>query len=137
VRATGGREPLRKSRRSQAVWGVVLEKKRRDVETATECPTMEKLSTDQTMSEEQLRAILAKVAEDSDLKSKLNNAADADAVVAVAKEAGFTITLDAFDQAPMEVSEEHLESVVGSGKAVAKCKRPACLTATSKNDASA
>ena len=90
------------------------------------------------MSEEQLQAILATVAENADLRTKLNNANDADAVVALAKEAGFTITLYAFDRAPLEVSDEHLESVVGSGQAaVAKCKRPACLTATSKNDAAA
>jgi predicted ribosomally synthesized peptide with nif11-like leader len=101
------------------------------------CPTIEKLSTCQAMSEEQLRAILAKVAEDADLRTKLNQAENADAVVALAKEAGFSITLGTFAQAPLEVSEEHLESVVGSGQAVAKCKRPACLTATSKNDASA
>jgi predicted ribosomally synthesized peptide with nif11-like leader len=100
--------------------------------------TIEKLSTCQAMSEEQLRAILATVAENADLRTKLNNANDADAVVSLAKEAGLTITLDAFHRAPLEVSDEHLESVVGSGQAaVAKCKRPACLTATSKNNASA
>jgi predicted ribosomally synthesized peptide with nif11-like leader len=117
---------------------VFLEEKRRDVESTFGCPTIEKLSIHQAMSEEQLQAILATVAENADLRTKLNNANDADAVVALAKEAGFTITLDAFDRAPLEVSDEHLESVVGSGQAaVAKCKRPACLTATSKNDASA
>lgn len=91
---------------------------------------------DGTMSEEQLQALLMKVAENADWKTKLNQAEDADAVVSWAKEAGFEITVDAFQRAPMEVSEEELETVVGSGAAaVVRCTRPACLTATSKNNA--
>jgi predicted ribosomally synthesized peptide with nif11-like leader len=91
------------------------------------------------MSEEQLRAILATLAGDANFRAKLSNAKDADAVAAMAKEAGFTIAFDAFalDREPLEVSDQHLESLVGSGQAaVVKCTRPACLTATSKNHVS-
>ena len=44
------------------------------------------------MSEEQLKAFLEKVKADTSLQEKLKAASDADAVVAIAKAAGFTIT---------------------------------------------
>ena len=44
------------------------------------------------MSEEQLKDFLTKVKADSSLREKLKAAADSDAVLAIAKEAGFVIT---------------------------------------------
>jgi predicted ribosomally synthesized peptide with nif11-like leader len=41
------------------------------------------------MSEEQLKAFIEKVKADSSLQERLKSASDADAVVAIAKEAGF------------------------------------------------
>ena len=44
------------------------------------------------MSEEQLTALLAKLKEDAGLQEKLKGAADLDAAVALAKEAGFDVS---------------------------------------------
>ena len=44
------------------------------------------------MSEEQLSALLAKLKEDAGLQEKLKGAADLDAAVALAKEAGFDVS---------------------------------------------
>ena len=63
------------------------------------------------MSEEQLKAFIAKG--DSNLQEKLNAAADNDAVVAIAKEAGFSISADDLTKAQSELSEEELEGVAG------------------------
>ena len=46
------------------------------------------------MSEEQLKAFLEKIKSESYLEEKLKAAADADAVVSIAKDAGFMITVD-------------------------------------------
>ena len=48
--------------------------------------------TIQAMSEEQLTALLAKLKEDAGLQEKLKGAADLDAAVALAKEAGFDVS---------------------------------------------
>ena len=66
------------------------------------------------MSEEQLKAFLEKVKGDTSLQEKLKAAADADAVAAIAKEAGFSISADDLKNAqPTELSEEELEGVTG------------------------
>ena len=65
------------------------------------------------MSEEQLKAFLEKVKADTSLQEKLKAASDADAVVAIAKEAGFSISADDLKKAPSEISEEELEGVAG------------------------
>ncbi len=65
------------------------------------------------MSEEQLKAFLEKVKGDTSLQEKLKAAADADAVAAIAKEAGFSISADDLKNAQSEISEEELESVAG------------------------
>ena len=67
----------------------------------------------QPMSEEQLKAFLEKVKGDTSLQEKLKAAADADAVVASAKAAGFMISADNLKQAQAEVSDEELEGVAG------------------------
>ena len=65
------------------------------------------------MSEEQLKAFLEKVKTDTSLQEKLKAAADANAVAAIAKEAGFSISVDDINKAQSELSEEELEGVAG------------------------
>ena len=65
------------------------------------------------MSEEQLKAFLEKVKADSSLQEKLKTNADVEAVIAIAKEAGFMISVDEFKMAQAEISDEELEGVAG------------------------
>ena len=65
------------------------------------------------MSEEQLKAFVEKVKGDASLKQKLNDAGDADAVFAIAKEAGFMISADDLENAQSEVSDAELEGAAG------------------------
>ena len=65
------------------------------------------------MSEEQLKSFLEKVKTDTSLQQRLKAAADADAVVSIAKEAGFSISADDLKKAQSEISEEELEGVSG------------------------
>ena len=66
------------------------------------------------MSEEQLKAFLEKVKDDTNLQEKLKADADADAVAAIAKDAGFMVSVDELKQLS-EISEEELEDVAGGG----------------------
>ena len=65
------------------------------------------------MSEEQLKAFIEKVKADTSLQEKLKAAADSDAVLAIAKEAGFSISADADvlknAQSAIEMSDRELE----------------------------
>ena len=69
------------------------------------------------MSEEQLSALLAKLKDDAGLQEKLNGAADLDAAVAFAKEAGFDVSkadwLRHQAKQTLELSDEELEAVAG------------------------
>ena len=65
------------------------------------------------MSEEQLKAFLEAVKADAGLQEQLKAAGDADAVVAIAKAAGFMITAEELKNAQAEVSEQELEGVAG------------------------
>jgi predicted ribosomally synthesized peptide with nif11-like leader len=65
------------------------------------------------MSEEQLKAFMEAVKADAGLQEKLNAAADVDAVVAIAKEAGFLISAEELQRSQAEISEEELEGVAG------------------------
>jgi predicted ribosomally synthesized peptide with nif11-like leader len=65
------------------------------------------------MSEEQLKAFIAKVQSDTSLQEKLKAAADSDAVVSIAKESGFSISADDLTKAQSEISDEELEGVAG------------------------
>ena len=67
----------------------------------------------QPMSEEQLKAFLEAVKADAGLQEQLKATADVDAVVAIAKAAGFVISADDLKQAQAEVSDEELEGVSG------------------------
>ena len=66
------------------------------------------------MSEEQLKAFLEKVKGDTNLQEKLKAAANPDAVTAIAKEAGFSISADDLKNAQPELSKEELENVAGA-----------------------
>ena len=65
------------------------------------------------MSEEQLKAFLEKVKGDASLQEKLKAAADSDAVLAIAKDVGFSISIDDLKNAQSELSGEELEGVAG------------------------
>ena len=69
------------------------------------------------MSEEQLSALLAKLKQDDGLREKLQSAGDLDAVVAVAKDAGFDVSkadwLKYQAQQKIELSDAELERVSG------------------------
>ena len=67
------------------------------------------------MSEEQLKAFLEAVKADAGLQEKLKAAGDADAVVAIAKAAGFLISAEELKRAQEEVSEVDLQGVAGGG----------------------
>ena len=72
------------------------------------------------MSEEQLTALLAKLKEDVGLQEKLKGAADLDAAVAIAKDAGFDVSkadwLRHQAKQTLELSDEELEVVAGGEK---------------------
>ena len=72
------------------------------------------------MSEEQLAALLAKIKDDAGLQEKLKGAADLDAALAIAKEAGFDVSKAAWlryqAKQTIELSDEELEGVGGTGK---------------------
>ena len=66
------------------------------------------------MSEEQLKSFLEKAQGDTSLQEKLKAAADANAVAAIAKEAGFMISVDDLNKkGQSEISDEELEGVAG------------------------
>jgi predicted ribosomally synthesized peptide with nif11-like leader len=69
------------------------------------------------MSEEQLVALLGKIKEDAVLQEKIKDAADLDAAVAIAKEAGFLVSkadwLSFQAKQALELSDQQLEGVAG------------------------
>jgi predicted ribosomally synthesized peptide with nif11-like leader len=69
------------------------------------------------MSEEQLSALLAKLKEDAGLQEKLKEAADLDAAVVLAKEAGFDVSKEDWlkyqAKQTLELSDAELEAVAG------------------------
>jgi predicted ribosomally synthesized peptide with nif11-like leader len=70
------------------------------------------------MSEEQLAALLAKLKDDEGLQEKLKDAADLDAALAIAKDAGFDISkadwLRYQATQTLELSDEELEGIAGA-----------------------
>ena len=69
------------------------------------------------MSEEQLAALLAKLKDDEGLQEKLKGASDLDAVLAIAKDAGFDVSkadwLRYQAKQTIELSDEELEGISG------------------------
>jgi predicted ribosomally synthesized peptide with nif11-like leader len=82
------------------------------------------------MSEEQLAALLAKLKDDEGLQEILKGAADLDAVLAIAKDAGFEVSkadwLRYQANQTLELSDEELEGVSG-GTGIGSLS-PACNT---------
>jgi predicted ribosomally synthesized peptide with nif11-like leader len=75
------------------------------------------------MSDEQLRALLAKVNEDAALREKIKTAADLDVALAIAEEAGFYVSkaewLNYQAKNQRELSNEELEAISGGGNPIA------------------
>ena len=65
------------------------------------------------MSEEQLKAFWEAIQADSALKQKLQGVTDLGAIVDIAKEAGFTISVEELEQAQKELSDEQLDGAAG------------------------
>ena len=67
------------------------------------------------MSDDQFKAFIEAVEADAALQEKVQTEASryADAVVAIAKEAGFGITADDVKRAQLAISEDDLEGVTG------------------------
>ena len=78
------------------------------------------------MSEDQLKAFLEAVKADAGLQEKLNAAADPDAVVEIAKDAGFMISAEELQRAQAEVSEEEMENVAGGGATLGGVQAGGC-----------
>ena len=74
------------------------------------------------MSEEQLSALLAKLKDDATLKERLKGAADLDAAVAIAKDAGFDVSkadwLKDQTKQTLDLNDEELEGVTGGKQTV-------------------
>ena len=77
------------------------------------------------MSDDQLSAFLAKLKEDEGLQEKLKGAADLDAAVAMAQEAGFDVSkadcLRHQAKQALELSDDELEDVAGGGNNPRMC----------------
>ena len=65
------------------------------------------------MSEEQLKAFWDAIQADSALQQKLQGVTDLGAIVDIAKEAGFTISVEELEQAQKELSDEQLDGATG------------------------
>ena len=93
---------------------------------------LEKQTPLRAMSEEQLTALLAKLKEDAGLQEKLKGAADLDAAMAVAQEAGFDVSKDDWLKyqaklPSLELSDEELEVVSGGANDKGRlATKPAC-----------
>ena len=74
------------------------------------------------MSEEQFKAFLEKVKGDNSLQEKLKAAADSDAVLALAKEAGFSITTEDLKTHRQSLSDDQLANATGGN--VTRVARP-------------
>ena len=89
------------------------------------------------MSEDLLKAFLEKVQGATSLQKKLKSATGAEAVVEIAKEAGFSISADDINKAQSEISDdreisdEELEGVAGGG-----CQCGYCLSCLNKKQKS-
>ena len=79
---------------------------------ATE-PVLKIQNQDLSQSEEKLKAFLEKVKGDTSLQGMLTAAADANAVVEIAKQVGFVISADDINKAQSEILDEGLERVAG------------------------
>ena len=67
------------------------------------------------MSEEQLKAFIAKVKGDSSLQEKLKAAKSQDDVVSIAKDHGHEFTTEDLERPKSTLSDEALEAISGGG----------------------
>ena len=74
------------------------------------------------MSEQQLRAFLEAVKADTSLQEKLKASNNAEAVVALAKESGFSISMDDFSKTQSALTEEELENLFGGNWSSCICQ---------------
>ena len=65
------------------------------------------------MSDDQLQAFLKQVKADATLLEKVKAANDADAVVAIAKDAGFDIAVSQLEANQVDLSDQELEGLSG------------------------
>ena len=72
------------------------------------------------MSEEQLKAFWEAIQSDQALQQKLQGVNDPGAIVAIAKEAGFTISAEELQSAQVELSDEQLDGAAG-GRQYCNC----------------
>jgi predicted ribosomally synthesized peptide with nif11-like leader len=74
------------------------------------------------MTEDQIQAFIAAFQSNTSLQERLKSAADSEAIVAIAKEAGFAISKEDVDkyrgQQTKELSDSDLEAVAGGGSCV-------------------
>jgi predicted ribosomally synthesized peptide with nif11-like leader len=68
------------------------------------------------MSDQQLKAFLEAVKGDAELQEKLKAASNDDAVISLAKQAGFVIAAEELKKSQSEISEDELDDVAGGGK---------------------
>lgn len=82
--------------------------------TAVEvCVKVKAHTSVRAMSEDQLKAFLEAVKADAGLQEQFKAAADTDALVEIAKAAGFIISAEEIKKAQVKFSEEELEGVSG------------------------
>jgi predicted ribosomally synthesized peptide with nif11-like leader len=91
------------------MWGLTARRGRTILEDVTPTRLLKE------MSEEQLKAFWEAVQADAGLQEKLSAAKDADAVVAIAKAAGFEISVEEVARAQAELNDEEVLGVAGGG----------------------
>ena len=74
------------------------------------------------MPEEQLKAFLEAVKADTSLQEKLKSSDNADAVVVIAKESGFSVSTDDFSKTQSALTEEELENLSGGNWSSCICQ---------------
>ena len=74
------------------------------------------------MPEEQLKAFLESVKADPSLQKKLKPSNNADAVVVIAKESGFSVSKDDFSKSQSALTEEELENLAGGNWSSCICQ---------------
>ena len=70
------------------------------------------------MTQEQLTAFIANAKDNSSLQEQLKKAADANAVVAIAEGAGFSISADDLLNAQSEISVDELQAAAAGGRPI-------------------
>ena len=65
------------------------------------------------MLEEQLKGFWEAIQQDHALQQKLQGVNDPSAIVDIAKEAGFTISVEELEKAQVELSDEQLDGAAG------------------------